>query len=97
MEKLNFQVLAINGANYLSWAPDVEEHLASKGLEDTVIIDDRPNLQDKAKALILIRHHLTESLKTQYMNEFNSRVLWEGLKACFDHMRDISLLHVMIG
>lgn len=89
IEKLNFQALKIDGANYLSWSLDIDAHLASKGLEDTTIIDTGPALQDKAWALIFIRHHLVEPLKTQYMNEFNPRVLWEELKSRFDHMRDL--------
>lgn len=64
MEKLNFKALAIDGENYMSWSLDVDAHLTSKGLEDTVITDVGPTLQDKAKALIFICHHLAEPLKT---------------------------------
>lgn len=94
IEKLNFQALAIDGANYLSWSLDVEAHLVSKGLEDATLTNTGLTLQQKAQALILICHHLAEPLKTQYTNEFNPRVLWEDLKSRFDHMRDISLLAV---
>lgn len=94
IEKLNFKALSIDGSNYLTWSLEVEAHLASKVLEDTIITDAGPTLQDKARALILIRHHLAEPLKTQYINEFNPRVLWDALKTRFDHMREISLLAV---
>jgi hypothetical protein len=70
---------------------EVEAHLASKGLEDTISTDSGPTLQQKAQSLILICHHLEEPLKTQYMNEFNPRVLWEELKSRFEHMQVISL------
>lgn len=39
----------------------------------------------------MIRHHLANLLKTQYLNEFNPRVLWDALKTRFDHLREISL------
>lgn len=71
MEKLNFKSLAIDGSNYLMWSLDVEAHLTSKGLEDAISTNAGPTLREKASALILIRHHLDEHLKTQYMNEFN--------------------------
>jgi hypothetical protein len=91
MEKLNFRALEIDGTNYLPWSLDVEAHLATKNLQDTIITDAGISLQEKAKALILIRHHLAEALKTQYMNEYNPRILWDELKLRFDHMRIISL------
>lgn len=75
MEKLNFKPLERDNNNYLSWSLDVEAHLASKAMEDTIITDVGPNLQQKAKALILICHHLAEPLKIQYMNAFNPRIL----------------------
>lgn len=36
IEKLHFQALAIDGANYFTWSLDVESHLAAKDLEDTM-------------------------------------------------------------
>lgn len=85
MEKLLFQALSIDGTNYLSWSLDVEAHLSSKDLQDTVLTGNGLTLQQKVKALILIRHHLSESLKGQYMNKYNLRTLWEELKARFNH------------
>lgn len=91
IEKLYFQALCIDGSNFLSWTVDVEAHLASKHLEDTILTDNGPTLQEKAKALILIRHHLADSLKRQYMNTQNPRLLWDELHARFDHTRTIFL------
>lgn len=75
MEKLHFKALKIDGSNYLSWSLDAEAHLASKDLQDAIITDEEINLQQKARALILIRHHLAEPLKIQYMNQYNPRIL----------------------
>lgn len=83
--------MAVGGHNYLSWSLDVEAHLVAKNLQDTIIIDNGLTLQEKAKALILTRHHLAESLKTQYLNEFNPRRLWKELQLQFNHMRLVSL------
>ncbi|CAM6104237.1 unnamed protein product [Calypogeia fissa] len=91
IEKLQFKALTIDGANYLSWSLDIEAYLASKDLHDTIVTDASLTLQQKAKALIFIRHHLAEPLKTQYLNQFNPRILWEDLKLRFDHMRLVSL------
>jgi hypothetical protein len=66
-------------------------YLTSKNLQDAILTDTGISLQEKAKALISIRHHLAEALKTQYMNEYNPRILWDELKLRFDHMRIISL------
>jgi hypothetical protein len=91
LEKLHFKALSIDGLNYLSWCLEVEAHLASKGLEDTVSTNSQPTLQQKAQSLILISHHLEEPLKTQYMNEFNPWVSWEELNLSFEHRKLISL------
>jgi hypothetical protein len=91
IEKLNFKALSIDGANYLSWALDVEVYLASKGLDDTISTDTGPTMQQRAQALMMIRHHLEEPLKIQYMNELNPRRVWEELKSRFDHLKLISL------
>src|SRR5450759_1863925 len=91
IEKLYFQALNIDGSNYLSWSLDIEAHLASKDLQDTILTDTGPTLQQKAKALILIRHHLADPLKRQYMNEYNPRILWDELHSRYDHTRTIFL------
>lgn len=75
IEKLHFQPLAIDGTNYLLWSLDIEAHLISRGLEDTILTDAGQSLKEKARSLILIRHHLIEALQTQYVNEYNPREL----------------------
>jgi hypothetical protein len=60
IEKLNFQALEIDRIN-LPWSSDVEAHLSAKNLQDKIITDTGISLQEKAKALVLIRHHLAEA------------------------------------
>jgi hypothetical protein len=54
--------LNISGNNYLPWTLDVEIHLTANNLGD--IIKDKASPQEKAKAIIFLRHHLHEDLKT---------------------------------
>ncbi|XP_060188200.1 uncharacterized protein LOC132617248 [Lycium barbarum] len=60
LSKLEFVALDISGKNYLSWVLDAEIHLDAKGLGATII-------QDKAKAMVFLRHHLDEGLKVKYL------------------------------
>lgn len=81
IEKLHFHALRIDGTNYLSWSLDVEAHLVSKDLHETILTENGPTLQQKAQAPILIRHHLADSLKHQYLNAANLRILWDELQS----------------
>jgi hypothetical protein len=90
IEKLLFEELSLDGSNYSSWILDVEAHLASKGLAET-FEDDTPGLQQRAQALILVRHHLADSLKKHYKTEANTCRLWDELKSRFDHTKLVQL------
>ncbi|XP_021771818.1 uncharacterized protein LOC110735955 [Chenopodium quinoa] len=67
LAKLEFVALDITGNNYLSWVLDAEIHLDAKGLGDTIKENNTATSQDKAKAMIFLRHHLHEGLKTEYL------------------------------
>lgn len=45
----------------------------------------------RAKALILIKHHLDKGLKSQYLNEENPKNLWDSLKNRYNHIKTIHL------
>ena len=68
LSKLEFMALDISGKNYLSWILDAEIHLDAMGLGNT-IKDVNPlneaSSQEKAKAMIFLRHHLDEGLKVE--------------------------------
>ena len=87
LSKLEFVALDISGKNYLSWVLDAEIHLAAKGLGDTIIEGNEASSQDKAKAMIFLRHHLDESLKVEYLTVKNLLELWIGLKGRYDHLK----------
>ena len=91
MEKLSFKALAIDGSNYLGWCLNAEASLTAKGLQDTIIMDAGPSTKKRAQALVLLRHHLEDSLQDQYLDELNPKTLWDSLKERYDHTKTIHL------
>ena len=67
LTKLKFVILDISGKNYLSWILDTEIHLDAMNLGATIKEGNQASLQDCAKALIFLRHHLHEGLKNEYL------------------------------
>ncbi|XP_056685905.1 uncharacterized protein [Spinacia oleracea] len=80
LAKLEIVALDITGKNYLSWVLDAEIHLDAKGLGDTIKEGNKATCQDKAKAMIFLRHHLHEGLKTEYLTVKDPQILWSNLK-----------------
>ena len=64
---LQHVALDISGNNYLSWVLDAEIHLHASNLGETIKENNSASLQDRAKALIFLHHHLDESLKNEYL------------------------------
>ena len=75
LTKLEFVALDISGNNYLSWILDVEIHLDVMNLGVTIREGNQSSLQDCAKALIFLCHHLHEGLKNEYLTVKNSFTL----------------------
>ncbi|KAL4606989.1 hypothetical protein ACB092_09G143100 [Castanea dentata] len=69
--KLEFSILDISGKNYLSWTLNAEIHLEAKNLGDTIKVGNQASLQDRAKSMIFICHHLHEELK--FENDLKER------------------------
>ncbi|PIN04690.1 hypothetical protein CDL12_22774 [Handroanthus impetiginosus] len=89
--KLEFAALDITGKNYLSWVLDAEIHLDAKGLGNTIIKENEASKQDKANAMIFLRHHLDEGLKTEYLTIKDPLELWNNLKERYDHQKTVIL------
>jgi len=51
----------------MSWVLDVEIYLDAMGLADTITDKIQASNQDRAKAMIFVRHHLDECLKMEYL------------------------------
>ena len=74
--KFYFSALNISGNNYLSRILDTEIHLEAMNLRDTIKEGNNTFLQDHAKAMIFIRHHLHEGLKSEYLTIKDPLVMW---------------------
>ncbi|PIN15116.1 hypothetical protein CDL12_12241 [Handroanthus impetiginosus] len=91
LTKLEFEALDIMGKNYLLWVLDAEIHLDAKGLGAAIITRNEISRQDKAKAMISLRHHLYEELKAKYLTVKDSLELWNNLKERYDHQKTVIL------
>ncbi|KAK8322277.1 hypothetical protein V6Z12_A12G156300 [Gossypium hirsutum] len=91
LTKLEFVALDITRNNYLSWVLDAEIHLNAKGLGETIKEGNEESTQDKAKAMIFLRHHLHEGLKTEYLTVKDPQILWANLKERYDHQKTVIL------
>lgn len=91
LTKLDFEALSISGNNYISWALDAELHLQAKNLQTTIRARNTASPQDKAVALIFLRHHIHEGLRSEYLTIKEPDVLWIGLKERFDHLKMVIL------
>ena len=67
IEKSKFNILDVSGNNYLSWCLDVELYLQGQGLVETLTESGKYNEKDEVNVLIFIRRHLSDALKTQYL------------------------------
>ena len=67
LAKLEFVVLDISGKNYLSWVLDAEIHLDAMNLGNTIKEGNDASLQDRARALVFLHHHIDKGLKGEYL------------------------------
>ncbi|XP_056846002.1 uncharacterized protein LOC108846633 [Raphanus sativus] len=80
MEKLQFPALDITGTNYISWVTNVELHVESLGLSETVKENNTSTSQDKTKSVIFLTRHLDESIIYDYANMRDPKELSKSLK-----------------
>ena len=69
----------------MSWVIDAKLLLKSEGLYYTIENGAEAYELDKATAMVIIRHHLHEDLKAQYLTVTEPEVLWQELKDRFDN------------
>ena len=86
--KLEFVALDISGKNYLSWILDAEIHLDAMN-RNTIKVGNIASLQDRAKALIFLRHHIDEGLKSEYLTVKDPLIIWTSLKERYDHQNTV--------
>ena len=90
LSNLKFDALKVSGDNYMSWVIDAGLYLKSQGLYYT-LYDNQANEQDMSTAMVIIRHHLHEDLKAQYLTVTEPEELWRELKDRYDHQQDVTL------
>ncbi|XP_071939571.1 uncharacterized protein [Coffea arabica] len=61
------------------------------GFGNTIVEKNESSNQDRTKAMIFLRHHLDEGLKSEYLTVKDPLVLWRDLKERFDHLKLIVL------
>ena len=83
--KHEFVALDITGNNYPSWTLDAEIYLDAMNLRAVIKEGNQASLQDRTKALILLRHYLHEDLKGEYLTVKDPLTLWSELKGRYDH------------
>ena len=91
LAKLEFVVIDISGKTYLSWVLDVEIHLDAMTFGNTIKEGNDASLQDHAKALIFIHHHIDEGLKGEYLTVKYPLIIWNNIKERYDHQKTIIL------
>ena len=91
LAKLDYVALDITGKNYLTWVLDNKIHLEAGNLGDTIREDNSSSSQDRAKAMIFIRRHLDEGLKSEYLTVEDSLALWKALRNRYNHQTTVIL------
>ncbi|KAM3247928.1 hypothetical protein P3L10_009696 [Capsicum annuum] len=91
LTKCKFIVLQSSGKNYISWVLDAEIHLNTMGLRYAIENKNTASSQNRAKAMIFLRHHLDEVLKIKYLTTKDPLVLWNSLKKRFDYLNMVIL------
>ena len=89
LAKLEFVALDILGKIYLFWVLDAEIHLDAMNLGNTIKEGNDASLQDRARALIFLRHHINEGLKREYLMVKDPFILWNNLRERYDHQKTV--------
>ena len=70
---------------------DVETHLDAMNLGNTTKEGNDASLQDCARALIFLSHHIDEGVKGEYLTVKDFFILWNNLKELYDHQKTVIL------
>ena len=89
--KFEFATLDISGKNYLKCTLDAEIHLDATNLGEIIKEENEASLQDHAKAMIFLCHHLYYGLEVDYLIIKDPYVIWQNLTERYDHHKIIIL------
>ena len=79
-QNLNLLPLIFRARIILSWILDAEIHLDAMNLGNTIKGENTASLQNRVKALIFLRHHIDEGLKSEYLTVKYPLILLTSLK-----------------
>ncbi|XP_048604926.1 uncharacterized protein LOC125575336 [Brassica napus] len=88
---LDYAALNLSRDNYLQWALDTKINSRSKELGDAIIEGNNETDKNRYRAISIIRHHLIEGLKDQYLTMENPLDLWTALQRRYDHQKTVLL------
>ncbi|XP_070672557.1 uncharacterized protein [Malus domestica] len=91
MAKLEYSALNITGKNYLTWVLDTKIHMEAGNLGDAIREEKSSSFQDRANAMIFIRRHLDEGLKSEYLTVEDLLALWQALRSRYNHQTTMKL------
>ncbi|XP_068323176.1 uncharacterized protein [Pyrus communis] len=79
------------GLFYSKNSTDDQIHLEAGNLGDTIREESNSSSQDQAKAMIFIRRHLDEALKSEYLTVEDPLALWNALRNRYNHQTTVIL------
>ncbi|XP_024004746.1 uncharacterized protein LOC112081921 [Eutrema salsugineum] len=91
IQKVEYEALTVSGDNYLKWALDTKIYFNSKSLGECIKDPNTATQTERYSAIFIIRHHLAESLKQQYLTLEDPLELWVALKKRYDHQKTVIL------
>ncbi|XP_048502789.1 uncharacterized protein LOC125498598 [Beta vulgaris subsp. vulgaris] len=68
---------------------DAKAYLKSLSLDHTIVKGGTPTPLEQAKALVYLKHHIHEELKSEYILVEDPKELWDNLKDRFEHLQRI--------
>ena len=80
-EPSDYTALNFSGDNWLEWAMNTSVVLKSRGLGQCITQGDYATESEKYRDICIMRHHLTEELRNQYIHIENPHDLWTELKS----------------
>ena len=73
---MDYAILNLSGDNYQEWEMNTSIIMKSRGLRKCIIEENDEIESEKHRAITIMRHHLTEELRNQYLHIKNPRDLW---------------------
>ncbi|XP_048494608.1 uncharacterized protein LOC125494820 [Beta vulgaris subsp. vulgaris] len=88
----DFEILEASGQRYLEWRVDAKAYLNSLSLNHTIVECGAPTPLGQTKALVYLKNHIHEELKSEYILVEDPKELWDNLKDRFEHLQRIIAL-----